>query len=428
MRNLFLTGDINVGKSTLLRKVLDNLDNSIGGFVTQDVSNRSDMKQYQLISLYDGDYGYNIGNIKNMIENRDKVIKIFDEVGCEILEKSVQCRDIIVMDEIGVIESQALKFQNIIKNILNSEKIVLGVLKKADSSFLNYIKSREDTVVIDVTKDNRDGLVEKIMAILYYWNVKVRKGSYLRWNDDEVKYYKEALNHPKNKYPYVFMEEIKKSFNTLNKVKVLDIGAGVGTFTFPLLKEGAIVTAVDSSFSGCKVIRDEAVHKSIKDLNCFISDWTKIKYFDTYDIGICAFCFNGIEDRECLQKLMSIIKSKIYIITHKKGHHNNFKSNEFYKRIGRVPRKKSTESYKSIVEGLEELNLKYRFKEITFPFGQYFKNTEDAEEFFLKHFKVYSENEKCILKEFINENLRKSGDEWVFPNYRESVMIEVDLA
>ncbi|MCY6960045.1 nucleoside-triphosphatase [Clostridium brassicae] len=427
MYNLFLTGEIKVGKSTLLNNVIEKLDSSIGGFTTEPVFKDKKLSNFQLISLYDGRYGYDIGRIDNMKNRMEEYTKIFDNEGVDILERSIKDREIIVMDEIGIIESKAFEFHNTIKKALNSQKVVIGVLKKAKNDFLDYIKNRVDTIVVDVTESNRDVLEEQLIDILKKWDIKLKTRGFMGWSKENKKFYNEALEHPGNEYPQVFIEEMRKDINEFKNIKVLDIGAGTGVFTFPLLNEGAEVTAVDSSFSACESIREKAIKKHIHKMKCIISDWTKISYDEKYDIAICAFCFNGVEDKSYLEKLIKCTKQRIYIITYKQKYHKNFKSDEFYSRIGRKPKKFSCNK-KNIFKNLDEIKCKYSFKEIKFPFSQYFKNFDEARSFFYNHFKIESEKDKKITDEFIKENLKKVKNELVFPNYRESIMINIDLS
>ena len=62
MKNLFLTGEIGVGKSTLLKKLIEKINTSIGGYVTERVIDNNTLK-YNLISLYDGTEEYTISKM-----------------------------------------------------------------------------------------------------------------------------------------------------------------------------------------------------------------------------------------------------------------------------------------------------------------------------------------------------------------------------
>ncbi len=73
---------------------------------------------------------------------------------------------IILMDELGFFEKDALEFKEQVHRTLDSHHKVLGVLKERRNDFLNSVASRNDAKVIRVTLENRDNMVNEIN---YYW-------------------------------------------------------------------------------------------------------------------------------------------------------------------------------------------------------------------------------------------------------------------
>lgn len=164
MKNIFLTGEIQVGKSTLLNKVISNLKGSIGGFQTnRTVSN--DSKEFFIHSLLDKNYINKIATIL-FNENKTKVIpytKSFEEIADSIIRKSINISDVIVLDELGFLESNAMNFQKSIFEALDSSKLVIGVLKARSTPFLDKIRERNDVIIYEVNKENRDSLLPDIL-------------------------------------------------------------------------------------------------------------------------------------------------------------------------------------------------------------------------------------------------------------------------
>ena len=50
----------------------------------------------------------------------------------------------------------------VIKKVLDSNKAVLGVLKKKNCSLINDIKKRDDLLLLEVDKNNRDFIYKDI--------------------------------------------------------------------------------------------------------------------------------------------------------------------------------------------------------------------------------------------------------------------------
>nr|WP_279289913.1 nucleoside-triphosphatase [Clostridium botulinum] len=95
----------------------------------------------------------------------------FENKGVEILNTSLTNSDLIILDEIGFLEENAEKFKSSVRNILNSNKVVLGVLKEFDSPFLNEIRSRKDITLLNVTLKNRDYITNHILSS---WNIPMK--------------------------------------------------------------------------------------------------------------------------------------------------------------------------------------------------------------------------------------------------------------
>ena len=74
-----------------------------------------------------------------------------------------------VMDELGTVERTALHFQAEVTACLNSPKLVLGVLKQAESPFLSQICGRTDTMVWNVTEKNREEIYNSLTNMIKWY-------------------------------------------------------------------------------------------------------------------------------------------------------------------------------------------------------------------------------------------------------------------
>lgn len=165
MNNLFLTGRIGVGKSTILKKALNNINLSIGGYMTDRIF-EGPYRRYVARSLKNPSEGYTI--VRSDSRNKSKVCfpEAFEKGLVPILDKSLKDDDMIVMDELGSAEDDIDIFTSKVFELLDSKKIVLGVIKDEDCKFLNAIRSRKDVMVIRITEDNRDYIWEEVSHII----------------------------------------------------------------------------------------------------------------------------------------------------------------------------------------------------------------------------------------------------------------------
>ena len=173
IKNIFITSKRGIEISPILKEILDELEATIGGYKIV-ITKEGDERIFDLTSLYDGEKG-NIFFRKNDITWISKLNKeIFNIKGVEILKKSFNDRDIIVMDEIGFLESKAEEFKKEIINILESPKIVLGVLKDRETEFLDSLRKREDIKIFRVEEDNKKEVKEKVIMELIALGVKLK--------------------------------------------------------------------------------------------------------------------------------------------------------------------------------------------------------------------------------------------------------------
>ncbi|MCR2043675.1 nucleoside-triphosphatase [Anaerosalibacter massiliensis] len=173
MNNLFLTGEIKVGKSTVLKKVLKKINIPVGGYMTEKTI-CNDITTHTVKSLYDNIEKYIIAKINNKNFSRKIFMESFSTGIPSILDKSLENRDIIVLDELGFMENDINIFTSKIYRLLDSDKIVLGVLKKYDCEFLNNIKARDDVIIIEITEENRDLILNKILNIIKSFNIPLK--------------------------------------------------------------------------------------------------------------------------------------------------------------------------------------------------------------------------------------------------------------
>ncbi|MBE5798759.1 MAG: hypothetical protein E7321_02260 [Clostridiales bacterium] len=165
-RHVFLTGDKQVGKSTLLRKLIEAKKIDCTGFETQAFYLGGERRGFTLhgrvnMPPYENDCicCARVGEKRSV-----PVLPVFEENGVRILEESLtSSAPFILMDELGRLERDASTFIRQIYTCLDSSKRVLGVLQKCCSEHVTSITERDDVTIITVTSENRDVLLEQLI-------------------------------------------------------------------------------------------------------------------------------------------------------------------------------------------------------------------------------------------------------------------------
>jgi nucleoside-triphosphatase len=163
--NIFLTGEIQVGKSTVIEKTLALLNKTSGGFKTYFGPDRGSEDRW----LY-----LNAASEAPVFTKEKGVVRFsqgwpiwidtnkFDTYGVELIRAAKAGAEVLIMDECGNFERAALKFQREIIKSLDGPKPVLGVIKLSSSGFTDVLRNHPNVKLITVTRENRDELPKMI--------------------------------------------------------------------------------------------------------------------------------------------------------------------------------------------------------------------------------------------------------------------------
>lgn len=165
-RHLFLTGDKQVGKSTILRRLIDTRGLDCVGFETRHLEIDGMRRAHVLHGLVDMPPYENDCICCVRVNDRRSVAvpHVFDVNGAKILRLSIESPSpYILMDELGKLEQKSECFVGGIFAALDSGKRVLGVLQQCTADHLSAIMERDDVTVITVTSENRDMLLEMLI-------------------------------------------------------------------------------------------------------------------------------------------------------------------------------------------------------------------------------------------------------------------------
>ena len=163
--HIFLTGEIQVGKTTIIRNFLSQYGLSADGFITywEPANSENGVDRMLYLCAYSTDVQaverYLVTcSFEHKLLRTENIVSVFDIHGTEILQNSGKL-DVIIMDELGFMESQAKIFQNAVMQHVSGLVPILGVIKPAQTEFLNVIRSFSNVKVCEVTVDNRETIL-----------------------------------------------------------------------------------------------------------------------------------------------------------------------------------------------------------------------------------------------------------------------------
>lgn len=93
-------------------------------------------------------------------------VKDLEEVGVAALERAMEERRYVVIDEIGKMELYSQEFREAVVEALESEKVVLGTVMAGSHPWVDTLKARPQVTVLMITESNREGMARRILEML----------------------------------------------------------------------------------------------------------------------------------------------------------------------------------------------------------------------------------------------------------------------
>ena len=163
-KHIFLTGEKQIGKSTIVASVIETYKDKIFGFQTLPFLINGIKKGYYIHSVGSESSTNDVPICVCIGEkNTVPVTESFDNVGAWILKTARGHKGIMIMDELGKMERDAHVFQSEVFKCLDTEQLIVGVLQHTSLEFIEAITSRQDVIVYEVTSENRDSLKNVIL-------------------------------------------------------------------------------------------------------------------------------------------------------------------------------------------------------------------------------------------------------------------------
>jgi nucleoside-triphosphatase len=168
VRAWLLTGRPGVGKTTCLRRTLEQLAIPVGGFFTEEVREQGQRVGFALVTpggqrailahIHRRD-GPRVGKYRVDLE-------ALDQIGVPAILDAVRRRALVVIDEIGKMEMASPIFCRTVEETLQAEVTVLGTILRAPHPWADRIKGRRAVAVVEVTPANRDELPARLAALV----------------------------------------------------------------------------------------------------------------------------------------------------------------------------------------------------------------------------------------------------------------------
>ena len=166
--HVFLTGEVQIGKSTAICRAIACLNRPVYGFRTFFTHRESAEKSLYMLPAAaqrapmpeDAVAVFRAGRPEPLPER-------FDAIGGALLRQARQHpQGLILMDECGRFEREAYAFQREIACCLDGDIPVLGVVRQGVLGWTELIRSHPRVTLLTVTAENREALPQQIASLI----------------------------------------------------------------------------------------------------------------------------------------------------------------------------------------------------------------------------------------------------------------------
>jgi nucleoside-triphosphatase len=164
---VLLTGRPGCGKTTLIKRVVNNLPRGAGGFYTEEIRDGGTRAGFKIVTL-DGEEAVFAHVDLTAAAGPDRLgkygldLSALERIGVGAVRQAVRARRIVIIDEIGSMEIRSPIFRDTVNEALDSEVPLLATIFARSLPFTNAIKSRPDVTLIEVRPYNRKRLVSEL--------------------------------------------------------------------------------------------------------------------------------------------------------------------------------------------------------------------------------------------------------------------------
>ncbi|MCL2694698.1 MAG: nucleoside-triphosphatase [Clostridiales bacterium] len=158
MKPILVCGPSGSGKSTYIQKLAGEIGGPVYGFVTR----KEDDGHIYLYAAGDKERQMGETNrIGDLISTEKRLARphpeVFDGLGLALLS-DIPSGALVLMDELGILESDALAFQARVLEVLQGPYRVLAALKDRDTPFLNAVRELGEIVNVQCTMKEKTAL------------------------------------------------------------------------------------------------------------------------------------------------------------------------------------------------------------------------------------------------------------------------------
>lgn len=165
-KNILLTGPPRCGKTTLIEKIIQQINKPCRGFFTREIKERGKRAGFSIITLDKKEAVLAHENSSSPIRVGKYGVNLdqFEKIAIPSISPANN-EEILIIDEIGKMECYSSLFRGTLLKILGAPNRVMATIALKGPPFIEDIKKRDDITLIQITRENRDALVNSLLNL-----------------------------------------------------------------------------------------------------------------------------------------------------------------------------------------------------------------------------------------------------------------------
>ena len=172
INNILITGQINSGKSTLINRIIEINGLSVKGFRSEPFFEHDERVGFYICPANLKSEWSQVDKEENLIgriigyKQVEPYTEIFEKNGVNYLNAAKDGKSVILMDELGIIEKKAYRFQEKVMECLDSSQLVICSIRDEKSPFLDRVRAHKGALLYSVNENNRNDLVDSVTRFI----------------------------------------------------------------------------------------------------------------------------------------------------------------------------------------------------------------------------------------------------------------------
>lgn len=166
-KTLLLTGRPGIGKTTVIKAVVEELGSQAGGFYTEEIRGPGGRKGFRLITL-DGEEAI-LSHVDFRGPRYPRVgrygvdVETFSQVGVAALRRAMQEGRIVIVDEIGKMELFSGPFKETVLQAISGPYTVVATVMAHPHPWADALKRLPNITLWELTQENRDRMPGQVL-------------------------------------------------------------------------------------------------------------------------------------------------------------------------------------------------------------------------------------------------------------------------